>query len=110
MIDEAHELPVPSVHAHPERFLTELADSFERIGRDGTAAGLRVLARLVVEDGRQIERLERELAALRGPGACPSCGGPIKQPTTGRRRRFCSDRCRRRAHRDETGTNGRIAS
>lgn len=25
---------------------------------------------------------------------CPRCGAPIAQPATGRRRRFCSDRCR----------------
>lgn len=101
---------MPTAYADAVRFCLELADAIERRDLMGTGAGLRAVARLIAEDGRQIERLQRELAALRGPGPCPSCGGPIKQPTTGRRRRFCSDRCRRRAHRDETGTNGRIAS
>lgn len=89
------------------RAANEWADD---LNRRGIPAGIaRALALLVVEDGRQIERLQRKLAALRGPGPCPICGGPIKQPPTGRRRRFCSDRCRRRSHRgDETGTNGRM--
>lgn len=88
------------------RTVNEWADD---LNSRGIPAGIaRALALLVVEDGRQIERLERQLAALRGPGPCPVCGGSLKQPATGRRRRYCSDRCRRRAHRDETGTNGRM--
>jgi endogenous inhibitor of DNA gyrase (YacG/DUF329 family) len=26
--------------------------------------------------------------------ACPSCGGPVEQPARGRRRLYCSPRCR----------------
>ena len=29
------------------------------------------------------------------PGICPVCRGPIVQPARGRRRKWCSDRCRR---------------
>lgn len=28
-------------------------------------------------------------------GTCPCCGKPLKQPRTGRKRKFCSDACRR---------------
>jgi hypothetical protein len=30
---------------------------------------------------------------------CESCGGPLKQPLTGRKRRYCSRACKKRAER-----------
>jgi hypothetical protein len=31
---------------------------------------------------------------------CESCGAPLEQPATGRRRKFCSSACRQRHHRE----------
>lgn len=47
---------------------------------------------------RQAARVLLELAELvPDAGACPVCGAPVLQPSTGRRRVYCSDRCKRRA-------------
>lgn len=35
---------------------------------------------------------------------CPTCGGEVVQPARGRRRKFCSDTCRRNAR------NGRLVA
>lgn len=96
---EARELPssLPSAHDHPERFVSELADAFERVGRDGTAAGLRVIARRVAECQC------REAAE----GGCKLCGGRIRQPVRGRRRVVCED-CR--PSRAKLPANGRLPS
>lgn len=44
----------------------------------------------------------RALAELSVPeeGACPVCGGEVEQPPRGRRRKFCSSRCRWAARND----------
>jgi hypothetical protein len=39
---------------------------------------------------------------------CPSCGGPIKQPALGRRRIYCTDRCRWAAA--KRPRNGRVVA
>ena len=46
-----------------------------------------------------LRRAARMLATLTVPpaGACPVCGGPVKQPANGRRRTYCGTACRRRA-------------
>lgn len=33
------------------------------------------------------------------PGGCAGCGAPLKHPATGRKRKWCGDRCRDRARR-----------
>lgn len=62
-----------------------------------------------------VRRLAAEVAQLPEPGIepgapapCPQCGRPIEQPATGRRRTWCSDRCRRSAHRTKQGRIARI--
>jgi site-specific DNA-methyltransferase (cytosine-N4-specific) len=40
------------------------------------------------------------------PCQAPRCGQPVRQPATGRRRRFCSDACRVRAHRAAKDADG----
>ncbi len=66
------------------RVLLALASDFE--SRDATVS-VGVL--------RQAARLLSECRChATGSEACPRCGAEIVQPTTGRRRRFCSDRCR----------------
>jgi uncharacterized protein with PIN domain len=50
-----------------------------------------------------IRRAARELAELEAHSTdtddsrCPSCGGEVIQPPTGRPRRYCSRQCRNRA-------------
>lgn len=36
-----------------------------------------------------------EAAGAKPGDRCPSCGKPLEQPRTGRRKRFCSELCRR---------------
>ncbi len=71
--------------------LSFVADEVEA-GRGSHYAGaIRVAARRLVE-------LERQAAeADRSATGCGWCGAPLEQPATGRRRRYCSDACRRRA-------------
>lgn len=40
---------------------------------------------------------------LLNPGQCPGCGGELIQPRRGRRRLYCSDRCRRDAYVERYG-------
>lgn len=40
---------------------------------------------------------------------CGRCGGQIAQPSTGRPRRFCSDRCRRAVHQRKRTLAGQVA-
>jgi hypothetical protein len=57
----------------------------------------------------QLVEAHAELARLRqavDPATCagPGCSRPLEQPATGRRRLYCSTRCKRRAaRRSETG-------
>lgn len=48
-----------------------------------------------------VQQGARALATAPPPPAegetCPDCGDPVVQPTTGRRRTYCTDRCRNRA-------------
>lgn len=44
-----------------------------------------------------VHRAARALATDPTPaeGTCPECAGPVTQPATGRRRVYCSERCKR---------------
>jgi endogenous inhibitor of DNA gyrase (YacG/DUF329 family) len=47
---------------------------------------------------RMAARKIRELETTApGPDACERCGTPIDQKPLGRRRRYCTERCRKRA-------------
>lgn len=75
------------------RLLLLLADTIDAPGAAVTAGVLRRAARAVAE-----------LPAPPDPDRCRGCGTPLTQPATGRRRRWCSDRCRKRAG------NGRLVA
>ena len=75
------------------RLLLLVADSIDVPGSTFAAGVLRRAARLVAQ-----------LPAPPGPDQCQGCGAELSQPPTGRRRRWCSDRCRKRAG------NGRLAA
>lgn len=47
----------------------------------------------------EIARALRKHTAETADGACLKCGNALTQPERGRRRSFCSDRCRVAAHR-----------
>lgn len=47
----------------------------------------------------EIARALRKHTAETADGACLKCGNALTQPERGRRRSFCSDRCRVQAHR-----------
>lgn len=89
--------------------LTLLAERIEDGSATATSGFLRRAARLLVDDGQRLAELERSLA--RRDPTCP-CGAAVEQPSTGRRRKYCSPRCRKRAarQRDETGTKVKMAS
>jgi hypothetical protein len=74
------------------RIVALVADSLDTRGASFSGGVVRLAARRLVE-------LEAELKRLRPVEAtpCPQCGGPVAQPATGRRRVFCSSRCRGRA-------------
>lgn len=58
---------------------------------------IRLAARRLVEQAAQLD-----LATVDVDGdatTCQGCGGPVVQPDTGRRRKWCSERCRDRARR-----------
>jgi hypothetical protein len=48
----------------------------------------------------EIARALRKHAAETADGKCLKCGNALTQPDRGRRRSFCSDRCRVAAHRE----------
>jgi hypothetical protein len=48
----------------------------------------------VRQGARRIAEIE---GTAPGPNACERCGGPIDQKPLGRPRRYCSERCRKRA-------------
>lgn len=75
------------------RLLLLVADSIDVPGSTFAAGVLRRAARLVAQ-----------LPAPPGPDQCRGCGAELSQPPTGRRRIWCSDRCRKRAG------NGRLAA
>jgi hypothetical protein len=96
--------------------------------RGGSGAGsdeLLELSRLLVlyADGREdgygtrplgcVRRAARKLAELAarqpGPSTCEHCGKPVVQPASGRRRRYCSGKCRKRAARRRGTQSGRNA-
>lgn len=54
-------------------------------------------AGIVHQGARRLALARPELEA--GEGSCPVCGSELVQPATGRRRKFCSDRCRKRHER-----------
>lgn len=50
------------------------------------------------------QRAPRDVTrTLSGMSMCEMCGAPIAQPSTGRRRRYCSGRCRMAASRERQG-------
>lgn len=75
------------------RLLLLVAGSLDAPGSTIVAGVLRRAARLVAQ-----------LPAPPGPDQCRGCGAPLEQPPTGRRRIWCSDRCRKRAG------NGKVAA
>jgi len=86
------------------RLLHALADQ-PRLG-DLAGGLLRQAARRIIElttETRYRDATIRDLRAhaadLAGTPAmpCPTCGGPVTQPETGRPRKYCSTRCRSRA-------------
>jgi hypothetical protein len=65
------------------------------------------LAPIVRRGARTLVEVLAELDALRPDQAeqpCPTCGAEVTQPPTGRRRRYCSDRCRHRAAKQQRKT------
>ncbi len=76
--------------------LLAIASSLEE--RDATASAgiLRVGARRIVEQERQLRAAG---GAREGSSSCAWCGLPIVQPRTGRPRLYHSDQCRRAAGR-----------
>jgi hypothetical protein len=64
------------------RLLLVVADSLERQNQAGSAGLLR--------------RAARRIAADEASEGCERCGAPLQRRPTGRPRRFCSERCRRR--------------
>lgn len=46
-------------------------------------------------DGFGVELTANMKEQMQRGCACLCCGKPVKQPATGRRRKFCSDKCRR---------------
>ena len=68
------------------RLLLVIADTIDQPGSTFVAGVLRRAARAVAH-----------LPAPAGPDQCQGCGAPLTQPATGRRRRWCSDRCRKRS-------------
>jgi hypothetical protein len=58
----------------------------------------RILAKLLADDDERVRRAMARLGVELAPAStCEHCGGPLKRARTGRRKRFCSDRCRLRA-------------
>ena len=64
-----------------------LADELERRLGVVSAGVVRALARRV------------QLGPTPRPDGCAGCGAPLEHPPTGRPRKWCSERCRRRARR-----------
>lgn len=54
---------------------------------------------------RRAAQLVAQLPAPPGPDQCRGCGATLTQPPTGRRRIWCSDRCRRKL-----GGNAKVAA
>ena len=75
------------------RLLSVVADSLDVPGSRLAAGVIRRAAQLVAR-----------LPAPPGPDQCQGCGAELSQPPTGRRRRWCSDRCRKRSG------NGRLVA
>lgn len=48
---------------------------------------------------QRIARALRAEASAAADGACVTCGNALSQPEVGRPRRYCTDRCRKAAHR-----------
>lgn len=53
---------------------------------------------------KELARTKKPLDLPTGTLACPRCGLPVIQPATGRRRRWCSEVCRRNSR------NAKVAS
>jgi len=68
------------------RLLAVVADATDAPGATFVAGAVRRAAQLVAQR-----------PAPPGPDQCRGCGAPLTQPATGRRRRWCSDRCRKRS-------------
>jgi hypothetical protein len=66
------------------RVLVLVADHLERTSASEMSGIVRQAARRIVE-GRTLE------------SGCEGCGADLEQKPVGRRRRFCSERCRKRA-------------
>lgn len=59
---------------------------------------------------RQLAQAVAAGAEAPEPGCCPECGDPVTQPERGRRRVYCSTRCRKAHHRGtEQGRNATVA-
>jgi hypothetical protein len=77
------------------RLLNASADRLdEKHPMSFTAWLLREAARAAICDRDEDDAPQHE--------GCPTCGKPIQQPPTGRRRRFCSDPCRKNHRRNAT--------
>jgi hypothetical protein len=75
----------------------ELGAALERRLRELDAKWRPTLAERTPADTREVEQGSRQGSDV-SVSSCPVCGGPIR----GKRstRRFCSDRCRLRSHRE----------
>lgn len=87
------------------RLGTAVADILDDRGNPGASGVIRQLAALVITQATELDLLRPSDAPC-----CPQCAAPVIQATTGRPRVYCSAKCRRRAHRDATGRNERLAS
>ena len=85
-----------AVTAYQERRIRELR--YRGVGYRSIAAELGI-SRDTVRNycvSHELRGLATELSNADKREVCPCCGGEIKQPQRGRRRRFCSDTCCRK--------------
>lgn len=73
-----------------------VAEHLDRTGAPAGAGIVRRLAALVVEQHEQLQPVTGPHEPPGGP-RCPVCASPVQQPSTGRRRVYCTTECRREA-------------
>ena len=73
--------------------MNELVSALLFVAEDLDARGY-AFSGAVRQAARRITELE---ATAPQPGTCERCGGPIDRKPRCRRRRFCSERCRRKS-------------
>jgi hypothetical protein len=103
--NEAHVRDLRTEAAAVAQLLADLAERLDPLQTVAWWALVRRGARLLVMLAADNERLRE---ALHGPAPddvsrCPQCAAPLVQSGRGRRRKFCSDSCRRNARNARNG-------